>query len=1143
MVNRIGQQLGNYRLNRLLGQGGFAQVYLGTHVHLGTKAAIKVLDNWTVSEEELSALFREARVLSRLEHPHIVRVRDFSLIDGTPFIVMDYAPNGTLEKRYPRGTTIPLEEAASYVRQVASALQLAHDHRVMHLDVKPANMLIARNNAILLSDFGIAQQAPNTRHPITAHVQGTPPYMAPEHLDGHPLPASDQFSLAVVLYEWLSGALPFPGARVAFGMRQNAPAPLPLTGRVQGVTPQIDRVILQALSLYPQQRFARVQDFAGAFEEAVRQSLRSSGSFRVGPVPPFTSGQSAPSPFSATQRYPDSGSIRPSGETVPAAPAFPVSSTVYPPQSTGVPEHPLVQQERSLIQRARDIRRDYERQAGEIQQTMREEEQAALTERQDAREIAEGDMDDVRHLVSQARTDLDTAGWGFWARVRHFSPRPAEPVNKQNPTAQFQECQKLARSMRERLTLLLRGFKSPTATGKAFVPVATIIALVFGLLLHAATGSPDHFLSDVLGGSLVMLCGLLGVFSLALLYTLRKAYVSLVYAAARAESASRQRAEKIDERYQERREEARKRFGQCQLELERARQTQLAELSESYRLLVEAAGDSGAAWSDERWNGRDTWKSAPPIARLGSLTLHPFFGLPPLPALFSSPRGDNLLIKTTSANRQSAIEAIQAFLLRLLVTQSPDALRFTIIDPSDLGNLLQPFLPLEGVYESLNAETVAIDAREIEQHLRLVVERIRQHGFGMNGSRQGESSHVLVVMGFPTKFSQDALGDLLAIVKNGPRCGVTTVIVADLDVPLPPFVGFDVGTLERACRVIEWNGKQFAWRDPDFSQGQFTFDTLPPLPLTGSLVEATRRQLSESASLEHNPFLQAFFSEQQQATGSDTVVLAGERATTGTTAWLGRSATRQVPASVTFRSESGSHLLMVGKQEEVATGLSLAACLSLAAQRAPRDLHYYVVDTGPKQEIATLLESLLPRHVKRVVTRQSLHAGLTQVITELYDLLQQRRHTFHEQEPDVYLLLHGLHRIDDLHTASGQPGSSGGPGGPADLAQPLSALLRQGPEVGIHVLVWCDRLKSLESALGGDIPGYIENRVNFEYTLGRPGDTSVQHALIGRNGMTPAAYVALYQGATAQPEKFRPYPLPSQEWLQAVAAQIARKTS
>ena len=134
-----GQRLGNYRVIRLLGQGATASVYLAEHVHLGTQAAIKVLSARLVREE--GEQFRqEARTIARLEHPHIVRVLDFGLEDGTPFLVMAYAPGGTLRQRHPKGTRLPLDTVVAYVSQVVQALQYAHHQKLIHRDIKPENL-------------------------------------------------------------------------------------------------------------------------------------------------------------------------------------------------------------------------------------------------------------------------------------------------------------------------------------------------------------------------------------------------------------------------------------------------------------------------------------------------------------------------------------------------------------------------------------------------------------------------------------------------------------------------------------------------------------------------------------------------------------------------------------------------------------------------------------------------------------------------------------------------------------------------------------------------------------------------------------------------------------------------------------------
>jgi hypothetical protein len=282
--DRVGQRLGNYKLVRLLGYGAFADVYLGEHRFLKTQAAIKVLQK-RLTRDALVNFLAEGRTIADLLHPHIVRVLEFgvegseadieqsgsdgeAIVDGIPFLVMDYAPGGTLRKRHPKGTQLPLATIVPYVMQVAEALQYAHGKKLIHRDVKAENILVGRNGEILLSDFGIAAVAHSEGSMTTQEMAGTVPYMAPEQIRGKPRPASDQYALGVVVYEWLCGTRPFNGASIDIIMQHMTISPPRLGEHVPTLSPKVEKVVLKALAKDPLQRFESVQAFADALKQA-----------------------------------------------------------------------------------------------------------------------------------------------------------------------------------------------------------------------------------------------------------------------------------------------------------------------------------------------------------------------------------------------------------------------------------------------------------------------------------------------------------------------------------------------------------------------------------------------------------------------------------------------------------------------------------------------------------------------------------------------------------------------------------------------------------------------------------------------------------------------------------------------------------
>lgn len=273
MMDRVGQRFGNYRLLRLLGEGGFAEVHLGEHAFLGTQAAIKVLQI-RLAQELLKDFLQEARTLAHLEHPHIVRVLDFGLEGGVPFLVLHYAPNGSLRQVYPRGSRLTLPNVVTYTREIVAALYYIHEQKLIHRDVKPENMLVGRNNDLLLGDFGVAVFSRNARDPRLHEASGTLAYMAPEQLCGDACTASDQYALAVVVYEWLCGSCPFSGTSAEIVQHHLHTPPPSICEKAPNISEAVEQVVLKALAKDPLQRFADVREFADALASACTPTVQ-----------------------------------------------------------------------------------------------------------------------------------------------------------------------------------------------------------------------------------------------------------------------------------------------------------------------------------------------------------------------------------------------------------------------------------------------------------------------------------------------------------------------------------------------------------------------------------------------------------------------------------------------------------------------------------------------------------------------------------------------------------------------------------------------------------------------------------------------------------------------------------------------------
>ncbi|GHO49456.1 protein kinase domain-containing protein [Ktedonospora formicarum] len=268
-IDLSGQQLGAYRLVRWLGGGQSGDVYLGEHTLEHTQAALKVFNVYLTREEDQKAFIDEVHA-QQLENPSIMQLLDGGVgSNHLPFVIMEYASNGSLRGRHTKGLQMPLADVLAQIAPIAEALQYAHEQGIIHGNVKPENMLVDAEDKILLSDFTLSTLSHAASESDTQDdtTQDIGPYAAPELQLGEVSPASDQYALGAVVYQWLSGRLPSQVETEGEDTREEI-APPSLRTFAPHIPTEVEQVLQRALAHDPEQRFASVQEFAKALETA-----------------------------------------------------------------------------------------------------------------------------------------------------------------------------------------------------------------------------------------------------------------------------------------------------------------------------------------------------------------------------------------------------------------------------------------------------------------------------------------------------------------------------------------------------------------------------------------------------------------------------------------------------------------------------------------------------------------------------------------------------------------------------------------------------------------------------------------------------------------------------------------------------------
>jgi eukaryotic-like serine/threonine-protein kinase len=263
---------GRYRIQRKLGAGGMADVYLAEDQELGRRVAIKILNGRHANDDQFIERFRrEAKNAAALNHPNIVSIYDRGEAEETYYIAMEFLDGRTLKELIVSRGAAPVNVAIEYARQILSALRFAHRHGIVHRDIKPHNVMVDGEGRVKVTDFGIAR-AGTSQMTEAGSIVGTAQYLSPEQARGGEVdPRSDLYSLGIVLYELLTGKTPFDGETpVEIAMKHLSTAPKPPSKLRPGIPPELDMVVMRALAKNPDDRYQSADEMEGDLDRVAR---------------------------------------------------------------------------------------------------------------------------------------------------------------------------------------------------------------------------------------------------------------------------------------------------------------------------------------------------------------------------------------------------------------------------------------------------------------------------------------------------------------------------------------------------------------------------------------------------------------------------------------------------------------------------------------------------------------------------------------------------------------------------------------------------------------------------------------------------------------------------------------------------------
>ena len=293
-----GVRIGAYEVQEFVGRGAMGVVYRAFHEGLARPAAVKVLQALAPDADATARFRREAQSIAQMRHPNILNVFDFGEYEGVPYMIVEYVPGGGLNDLLRGGRQLSAEDTVRMLRGIGAGLDYAHALGVVHRDVKPANVLLGKDENPILADFGLAKLMQSSSFKsVTGVTTGTPAYMAPEQVTGSAVgPAADRYALATVAYELLTGAVPFESGGVLELLYAHVyREPPPATKRKPELGPEVDAVLLRGLAKNPADRWESCADLVDALAGALRGEVAAPQ--RAAPAVPAAAAVAATMPL------------------------------------------------------------------------------------------------------------------------------------------------------------------------------------------------------------------------------------------------------------------------------------------------------------------------------------------------------------------------------------------------------------------------------------------------------------------------------------------------------------------------------------------------------------------------------------------------------------------------------------------------------------------------------------------------------------------------------------------------------------------------------------------------------------------------------------------------------------------------------